>query len=149
MGKGYRQGRLGEEIRKIVSQMLLKEIKDPGLRDKMFSISAVEVTKDNSYATVYISVLGTGEDAIASDDEKQSILDAFARAKGLIRREVGKQLTLRHVPELIFKIDNSMEYGAHMSKVIDSLGIENYKAEDSVSSKRNIDADVDDILKDL
>lgn len=149
MGKGYRQGRLGEEIRKIVSQMLLKEIKDPGLRDKMLSISAVEVTKDNSYATVYISVLGTGKGAIASDDEKQSILDAFARAKGLIRREVGKQLTLRHAPELLFKIDNSMEYGAHMSEVIDSLGIEHYKAEDSVPAKKDVDADIDDILKDL
>lgn len=149
MGKGHRQGRLGEEIRKIVSQMLLREIKDPGLRDKMLSISAVDVTRDNSYATVYISVLGAGKGAIADDEEKKEILDAFARAKGLIRREVAKSLTLRHVPELLFKIDSSMEYGAHMSEMIDSLGIEHYKAEESVPAKRDVDADIDDILKDL
>ena len=57
MGKGYRQGRLGEEIRKIISSMLLRELKDPRL-SAMISITAVEVTSDGSYATVYLSVLG-------------------------------------------------------------------------------------------
>ena len=50
MGKGYRQGRLGEEIRKIVSELLLRELKDPGL-SSMISVTAVEVTSDGSYAT--------------------------------------------------------------------------------------------------
>ena len=58
MGKGYRQGRLGEEIRKIVSELLLRELKDPGL-SSMISVTAVEVTSDGSYATVYLSVLRT------------------------------------------------------------------------------------------
>ena len=58
MGKGYRQGRLGEEIRKIVSELLLRELKDPGL-SSMISVTAVEVTSDGSYATVYLSVLST------------------------------------------------------------------------------------------
>ena len=52
MGKGYRQGRIGEEIRRIISEMLLSDLKDPRL-DSMISITDVEVTKDNSYATVY------------------------------------------------------------------------------------------------
>ena len=51
MGKGYRQGRLGEEIRKIISRMLLKDLKDPRFEGRMISVSAVDVTKDNSYAT--------------------------------------------------------------------------------------------------
>ena len=57
-------------------------------------------------------------------------------------------MSIRHVPELIFKIDSSMEYGAHMSGIIDSLGIENYKAEDSVPQK-DTDKELDEILKDL
>ena len=64
MGKGHRQGRLGEEIKKILSGLLLKELKDPRL-SSMISITAVEVTSDGSYATVYISVLGFNSE----DDE--------------------------------------------------------------------------------
>ena len=56
MGKGYRAGRLGEEIRKIVSSMLISQIKDPRL-SSMISISGVDVTKDGSYATIYVSTL--------------------------------------------------------------------------------------------
>ena len=67
MGKGYRQGRLGEEIKKIISEMLLKEIKDPKLLENMVSISAVEVTGDGSYATVYVSVLGTESGGFATE----------------------------------------------------------------------------------
>ena len=51
MGKGYRQGRLGEEIRKIVSEMLLRDIKDPRLQSAMVSLSGVEMTSYGSYAT--------------------------------------------------------------------------------------------------
>ena len=56
MGKGYRQGRLGEEIRRIISEMLLRELKDPRLSENMVSVSDVEVTADGSYATCYVTV---------------------------------------------------------------------------------------------
>ncbi|MBO4725710.1 MAG: 30S ribosome-binding factor RbfA [Firmicutes bacterium] len=121
MGKGYRAGRIGEEIRKIISEMLLREIKDPRLTESMVSISAVEVSGDGSYATVFVSILGFGEGGFATDDEKTSVLEGFENAKGLIRREVGHRLQIHHVPELTFKIDNSMEYGAKMERIIDSL----------------------------
>lgn len=123
MGKGYRPGRLGEEIRRIVSDLLLKEIKDPRLSG-IVSISAVEVTEDGSYATIYITKLGIKASEDTSEEEKNDVLAAFRSAKGLIRREIGKQIKLRHVPDLLFKIDNSLEYGRHISKLIDELGIE-------------------------
>lgn len=56
MSKGYRQGRLGEEIRRIISELLIRGLKDPRL-SAMISITAVEVTSDGSYATVFVSVL--------------------------------------------------------------------------------------------
>jgi len=129
MGKGYRQGRLGEEIRKIISELLLREIKDPRLSG-MVSISAVEVTADGSYATAYVSVLGLTSSSEASEEEKEEVLAAFRSAKGLIKREIGKQIKLRHVPEVLFKMDTSMEYGRHITKLIHDLDIEGKKDDD-------------------
>ena len=129
MGKGYRQGRLGEEIRRIISDLLLREIKDPRLSG-IVSISAVDVTEDGSFATVYITKLGSKADQETSAEEKNEVLAAFKSAKGLIRREIGQQIKLRHVPDLLFKMDTSLEYGRHITKLIDELGIEKTKEND-------------------
>lgn len=120
MGKGYRQGRIGEEIRKIISDMLLRGLKDPRL-DTMISITAVEVTNDNSYATVFFSKLGISSDPETAQEQKQELIDAFASAKGFIRNEIAKKMKLRHVPELIFKYDTSLEYGRHIEEIISTL----------------------------
>ncbi|MEF9921639.1 MAG: 30S ribosome-binding factor RbfA [Anaerovoracaceae bacterium] len=122
MGKGYRQGRLGEEIRKLISEMLITTIKDPRLSG-MISISGVEVTQDGSYATCFISLLGIGQDEEAKKHEENEVLAGLKSAKGIIKKEIGRQIKLRHVPELIFKIDNSMEYGRHITELINKLGI--------------------------
>lgn len=120
MGKGHRQERLGEEIRKIISGLLLRELKDPRLAAEMVSVTAVDVTADGSYATVYLTVLGLGAEEEAGE-QKDDVLAALRSAKGLIRREIGKQIKLRHVPELIFKMDTSMEYGRHIEELIRGL----------------------------
>ena len=113
MQKNYRSGRLGEEIRRIISELMLKELKDPRI-DTMTSVTAVEVTSDNSYATVYLSVLG-------DEEKKRETLDAFHHAGGFIRNHIGKSIKIKHVPELVFKIDTSLDYGMHISKIIDEL----------------------------
>ena len=123
MAKNYRLGRLGEEIRKTVGMMLLTELKDRRLQGRMISVSDVEVSSDGSYATVYLSVMGRNIESGAQEEEKKEILTAMKSAAGLIRREIGRAVKVRHVPELTFKIDSSLEYGRHMSKVIDSLNI--------------------------
>ncbi|WP_027398312.1 30S ribosome-binding factor RbfA [Anaerovorax odorimutans] len=130
MGKGYRAGRLGEEIRKITSDLLLREIKDPRLTKSMVSISAVDVTEDGSYATLYITALGLNAKDEVSSEEKDNVINALKSAKGLIRKEIGKKVKLRHVPDLLFKFDTSQEYGRHISKLIDELGIEKTVKED-------------------
>ena len=118
----YRTGRVGEEIRRIISDLLLRELKDPRLSG-IVSISAVEVTSDLSYATVYITILGDNLREEADQARKDQVLEAFHSAKGLIRREIGRQIKLRHVPDLVFKFDTSLEYGRHITKVIQELGI--------------------------
>ena len=122
MGKGHRQGRLGEEIRRIISELLLRGLKDPRL-SAMISVTAVEVTSDGSYATVYLSVLGPDPDEEKAQLQQEETLEAMKSAKGFIRKEIGRQVKLRHVPDLIFRIDKSMEYGRHISKIIDGLDI--------------------------
>ncbi|MBQ3924568.1 MAG: 30S ribosome-binding factor RbfA [Firmicutes bacterium] len=117
MGKGYRQGRMSGEIQKIISHMLLRELKDPRL-DGMVSITAVDVTSDGSYATVYVTVFEPGLDDEKLAERQDEVIEALGRAKGLMRKEIGRSMKLRHTPELIFKIDRSMEYGRHMDEVI-------------------------------
>ena len=130
MGKSYRTGRLGEEIRRILSNMLLTEIKDPRLAGKMISVTGVDVTSDGSYATCYVSVLGSSKEKAVheegteeSNQENAEVLEGLKSAAGLIRKEVSRQVKVRHTPELIFKIDSSMTYGRHINKIIDQLDI--------------------------
>ena len=99
MARGYRQGRLGEEIRRIISEMLIRDIKDPRL-------------------SAMISITETAE------EQQKETIAALNRAKGFIRSEISHQIKMRHVPELIFKIDKSMEYGRHISNIIDQLEID-------------------------
>ncbi len=130
MGKGHRQGRLGEEIRKIISNMLISGIKDPRLSG-MISITAVEVTSDGSYATCYVSILG--KNGTPTEEEKAEVLAGFKSVKGLIKREIGHQIKLRHIPELIFKVDNSMEYGLHIDGILSTLDIKHDDDEEEES----------------
>ena len=123
MGKGYRPGRMGEEIRKVTSDLLLRELKDPRFTKNMVSITAVDVSSDGSYATLYLTAFGLGKNVDLSKEEKDGIIDAFQRAKGKIRTEIGRKVKLRHVPELLFKFDTSMEYGRHMEEVLSKLNI--------------------------
>lgn len=124
MQKNYRSGRLGEEIRKIISNMLLRgDLKDPDI-SPITGITAVDVTSDGSYATVYLSVLG-------SEDEKKATAAAFKRAAGYIRNNIGKAVKIKHVPELNFKIDTALEYGMHISRIIDDLNKDSKKSGDN------------------
>ena len=138
MGKGYRQGRLGEEIRRIISEMLIHGVKDPRLSG-MISLTGVEVTSDGSYATCFVSILGLNQNQEERQKEAEDVLAGLNSAKGLFKREIGRQIKLRHIPELIFKIDESLEYGRHISEIIGTLGLENYQSDEEVD-----DEEIDD-----
>lgn len=125
MSKGHRTERVGEEIKKIISEMLLKDIKDPRLEDRMISITAVDVSPDLGYAHVYIDVL-TGN-GVPDDERKaaeQDVIDGFQSCMGHIRKEIAGKLRIHHAPELSFRIDKSMEYGSHIDEKLRELGLE-------------------------
>lgn len=108
-----RVGRISEEIKRLVSLIIRRELKDPRI-SPMTSVTAVEVTRDLSYATIYLSVLGDEKD-------RENTLIAFNKASSFIRKEISSKLKIRHTPELIFKIDKSIEHGLYMSKLIEKV----------------------------
>ena len=127
MAKGYRSGRLGEEIRRIVSEMLISGVKDPRLTGNMISISGVEVTSDGSYATCYFSVLNLSSDPEEKERQEKEVLAGLSSAKGLLKKEISKQVKIRHIPELIFKPDHSIDYGRHIDEIQDNIDFDSYQ----------------------
>ncbi|MBQ4505699.1 MAG: 30S ribosome-binding factor RbfA [Firmicutes bacterium] len=123
MAKNHRPQRLAEEIKKIVGDMLLRgRLKDPRFSG-MIAVSAVEVSGDGSYATLYITAMSFDPSAAFGEEEKDGIISAFEKSSGYIRGEIGKKLRIRYTPELIFKFDESFEYGQKMDRLLDSLDI--------------------------
>ncbi|GMG97095.1 30S ribosome-binding factor RbfA [Tepidimicrobium xylanilyticum] len=112
-----RLNRISEEIKKVVSELISREIKDPRV-NPMTSIVDVKVTNDLSYANIYVSVLGDKE-------AKNDTITGLNNAKGFIRKEMGRRIDLRHVPEINFHLDESIEQGLYISKLIDEVSKEN------------------------
>jgi len=106
--------RINDDIQLALSRML-REIKDPRVQQGMISVTRVETTGDLRYAKVWLSVLGMS-------DEKE-FKKGLKSASGWLRRELGSSVKLRYTPELVFEVDHSIEYGAHISQVISSLDI--------------------------
>ena len=117
MKNNNRMTRINDEILKELSQILRSEIKDPRV-EVMTSVLRVDTTPDLKYCKAYISVLG-------NDDEKASVMKGLKNATGFIRRLLAQRVNLRNTPELIFKLDDSLEYSIRMSKLIDEISKNN------------------------
>ena len=107
----YRGGRINEEVRREVSNIIQNEIKDPRLT-AMVSVTTVKVTKDMRYAKVYVSIFGK------NDEEKNNTFQALKNASGYIRKEIGQRINLRYNPQIIFELDDSINYGMHIEELI-------------------------------
>ena len=99
MPTNRRQDQLGQVITRELSDLMRMRMKDP--RIGFASITAVEVTKDLSYAKVFVSVMGTPE-------EQRETMRGLRHASGFLRHELAQRLTIRHVPELTFQLDESI-----------------------------------------
>jgi len=115
-----RDSRVGEEIKRELSLMIQAKMKDPRIKG-LISITNVEVTKDIRYAKVYVSIMATPE-------EQKITLQVLEKASGFFRSELAKILTTRLTPELIFKHDTSLEYGAKIDDIL--AGINKEKGEE-------------------
>lgn len=102
------------EVQRELSEIIRSEIKDPRVAGAMITVVSVEVTPDLKYCKAFISVLGDQEKA------KDAIL-GLKSAVGYIRRELARRINLRNTPELTFILDQSIEYGVNMSRLIDEV----------------------------
>lgn len=107
-----RQKRLGELLKQEVSELVLREIKDP--RIGFVSITSVDLTADLRHAKILVSVLG-------NEHERKSSLAGLRSAAGFIRRELGHRLRLKYVPEISIVYDDSIERGTRIVSLIDSV----------------------------
>lgn len=107
-----RTDRISEEIKKELSSVI-RDLKDPRI-PMMTSVVNVDVTNDLRYAKAYISVMGT-------DEEKKDAIKGLKAAAGFIRREIGSRIKLRCVPEFSFVEDSTIEYGAHINKLLNDI----------------------------
>lgn len=106
--------RINGEVQRELSEIIRTEIKDPRVAGAMISVVSADVTPDLKYCKAYISVLG-GEAAAAD------ALAGLKSAVGYIRRELAHRINLRNTPEISFILDQSIEYGVHMSRLIDEV----------------------------
>lgn len=109
-----RQKQIGELIHQEISQTLQFNSHDPRL--KLVTVTGVEVTPDLELAKVFVTVWGD------ASEEKQT-LAALEKAAGYVRYQLGQTLKLRHIPELTFKLDKSLEYGMRIDRLLDTLHI--------------------------
>lgn len=105
--------RINGEVQKELSKIISQEIKDPRI-DPLTSVVAVEVTPDLKFAKVYISVLG-------NEEKQKATLQGLKSAAPFMRSHLAKTINLRNTPELTFVLDQSIEYGINMSKLIDDV----------------------------
>ncbi len=118
-----RAERVNDLIREELDRLLRREAKDPRL-ETMWSITDVEVTRDLRHAKVFVSVLG-------SDEEAESTLAGMNAARNFVRRELSQRLnTMHHVPEITFRRDTSIERGVRLGALLDELARERGESPD-------------------
>ncbi|WP_053366207.1 30S ribosome-binding factor RbfA [Bacillus sp. FJAT-27245] len=108
----HRANRVGEQMKKELSEIIGRKIKDP--RIGFVTVTDVHVTGDLQQATVYISVLG-------DEEQRENTLKGLATAKGFIRSEIGSRIRLRKTPEIVFEFDESIDYGNRIETLLTKI----------------------------
>ena len=105
--------RINGEVQRELSRIISREIKDPRIAPMTSVVDAV-VTSDLKQCKAYISVLG-------NEEAQENTMAGLKSAVGYVRRQLAKELNLRNTPEITFVLDQSIEYGVNMSKMIDDV----------------------------
>jgi ribosome-binding factor A len=106
--------RVNELLREEISTLLQREVKDPRVSQGLVSITEVQVSPDLRHAVVYVSHLG-------NEVERKEVMQGLERSAHFLHRELMHRLTMRNVPELVFRFDPSIERGARRSSLINQV----------------------------
>ena len=115
MVHSHRQEKLGEQIAEDISDLIRTRVKDP--RIGFVSVTRVEVSGDLRHAKVFVSVMG-------SPEERKETMEGLNKEWGFLRHELASRLTLRYMPEIAFKLDNSIEEGSRVLELIKQVSKE-------------------------
>ena len=118
-----KNNRINNEVQREMGNIIHNEIKDPRI-SPMTTVVAVEVTPDLKYCKAYISVLG-------AEEELAETIKGLKSAEGYIRRQLAATVNLRNTPQISFIPDRSIEYGVHMSHMIDEVMKDVHEREDA------------------
>ncbi|MBO5374159.1 MAG: 30S ribosome-binding factor RbfA [Clostridia bacterium] len=109
----YRRNRINDAVKEEMAQ-IIRDVKDPRIAEAFVSITGADVSGDLKFAKIYFSVI-TGD--------KSEVLKALKSAQGFFRSELARRINLRQTPQLTFEYDGSAEYGASISKILNTLDI--------------------------
>ena len=107
-----RLNRIDEELKKELSQIISYELKNPEATG-MISVTKVKITPDLKYAKVYVSILNS--------KNVKATLAGLKKSSGFLRSELAKRINLRNTPELVFELDESLEYGAKIDSILNDI----------------------------
>ncbi len=110
---GLKNERVAEDLKRHIGSIIVNELKDPRISD-ICSVTHVELSKDFKYAKVYISIYG-------NDDVKTGTLSGLKNAVGFIKKSLSKKMKIKYIPEITFVLDESIENGIRISKMIEEL----------------------------
>ena len=107
-----RHQRLEQDVKVALSNIITYDVKEPSVTG-LISVTDVKITPDQKYAKVFVSVFGK--------QNKEKVIEALKKATGYIKGELARKVRMRNIPSLQFELDDSIEYGAYMDKVIDEV----------------------------
>lgn len=112
MQNNNRLERISEELKKEISHIISYELKNPNVTG-LISVTKAKITPDLKYAKVYVSILN-------AKNTKETLAN-LKKSAGFIRSEIAKRINLRITPELVFELDDSMEYGAKIDSILKDI----------------------------
>ena len=107
-----RHERLEQDVKLALSQIITNKVKNPSVTG-LISVTDVKITPDQKYAKVFISIYGK--------QNKEKVITALKDSTGFIKSELGRSVRMRNIPSIQFELDDSIEYGNYMDKVIDEV----------------------------
>lgn len=108
--------RVAEQMKKEIAAIVEQDIKDP--RIGFITITNVEISNDLRHAKVFFS-------SLEKEEQQKKSLAGLENAKGFIRKEIASRMQLRYAPEIVFRIDNSIEHGVKISQILSEIKSEN------------------------
>ncbi len=109
--------RVNGELQRQIAKVIANDIKDPRLQGAIVSVTKVHTTPDLKYAKVHLSIYAD------SDEKKKEAFNTVVRSRTFIRNKMKDAVQIRLLPELNFVIDNSVDYGMHIDKILSNMVI--------------------------